>query len=135
MEKIVHEVIIKPSKHVEISYKAIDGSLFNSEEACIDYENKLAYIEKFAKIQTVYFDGDNIQCNRWYKCKDQKELNIVFKHYSNAYRYGFENTVEDEWFCVIYNDGGDHRDSAKIITLKEVTEEYNNLLRFLENNK
>jgi len=107
------------------------------------YEKGLLFNQIERKVITSNF----LEYENWYRLKNEDEITIFKSHYNwnnvdHLYDEYLKINWEDtdgfslelplnEWFTVYYSDGGDHRSTYHIFTLKYLMEDFENILNQL----
>lgn len=118
-------------------YVAEDGTEFETEKACRDYEDKILHpvnIKQAEKLRIKYLDGviplsnsgltDENNTFRWYKVENKEDASIL----NDAYRIKFKpSLVYPEIICIETAGYEPYKDDAyayHVTNLKEITENF-----------
>jgi hypothetical protein len=151
----VHETIVVRMDPID-KWRAIDGTIHDTEQKCITHENKLLWKKRFEAVeQTTIRIGlsdlclDDGSASQWFKVKSQEEFDVIIDYiYSSASRnatvsvdeidYPFTSREElkkelfiiigHAWFSYSIYYGEDYPDSIYLYTYRCVEQKISNLV-------
>lgn len=140
MKKIKKEIVIPEHKESVTKFVAEDGTEFNQEWECINYEgygeceNKIKHLNRFASVEDVTIPNACDTIAVYIKNKEEYADFIEYLRRKERTSYLQNNFDGENWYLFEYNYGRDGLPWYDVYLLTDIMDEWNNFInQFKEN--